>query len=347
MSECILAPLGLSTEPGLTELALTVSGEARGRVVSHDASALMRRAGLDLSELLTSPAETPPPPPQPSEHLAPPSADIEAPSSSQSPPLPTAGAAQGSASPFASARHQLGPCFLNMQRLRAAELPGVSMHGSARALAAFYNAVGSAQLLPADLVADLVAVGASAWDRQGGVTWAAGFQCGQCVGVSGRRFTVLGHGAPGGTLGLCGMRCADDQTPRAPLWSSPVLLSTRQSPAHLRVGCACQPRPPPETCAPTIGRPLPLLAVLIHPQAPARAEPPAVRAATQNVQRVLMGASPLLDRAPVPECGVSLAVTVSKLTPTRTATRKLVDTVLSEFGLRLVGSAPGLLQDGH
>ena len=219
MSECILAPLGLSTEPGLTELALTVGGEARGRVVSHDASALMRRAGLDLSELLTSPAETPPPPPQPSEHLAPPSADIEAPSSSQALPLPTAGAAQGSASPFASARHQLGPCFLNMQRLRAAELPGVSMHGSARALAAFYNAVGSAQLLPADLVADLVAVGASAWDRQGGVTWAAGFQCGQCVGVSGRRFTVLGHGAPGGTLGLCGMRCADDQTPRA---GSPV-----------------------------------------------------------------------------------------------------------------------------
>ena len=57
-------------------------------------------------------------------------------------------------------RRQLSPPFLNMQRLRSSELPAVSMHSSARALAAFYNGITCARLLPADLVAALPHIGA-------------------------------------------------------------------------------------------------------------------------------------------------------------------------------------------
>ena len=46
----------------------------------------------------------------------------------------------------------------------------------------------------------------------------------------------------------------------------------------------------------------------------------------------------------IPECGLSLAVTTSKLSPIRTATRRVVDALLSEFGVRVTRCA-GLLTD--
>ena len=139
----------------------------------------------------------------------------------------------------------LAPPFLNMAKLRYAQIPGASMHASARALATFYHGVSSARLLPAELVDGMVAHrevdgGGGGGGGGGGVRWVAGFQVGACVDSSGRRLSVLGHGAAGGTVGLC-----------------------------------------------------------------------------------------------VPEAGVVVAVTVSKLTPRGGATRRVVEAMLGEFGLRL------------
>ena len=81
--------------------------------------------------------------------------------------------------------------------------------------------------------------------------WAAGFMVGHCLDGSGRKIAVLGHGAPGGTVGLC-----------------------------------------------------------------------------------------------LPDAGLALASTVSKLSPSRTATRKGLDLLLSEHGLKLPpGGIAGLTVD--
>ena len=143
----------------------------------------------------------------------------------------------------------LGAHFLNMARLRRAVLPGVSMHGSARALCSFYDGVTTARLLPASLVDDLVAHGAATAGAKG-VRWAAGFQLGVCTDSSSRQLTALGHGAAGGTIGLC-----------------------------------------------------------------------------------------------MPEAELSVAVTVSKLSPNRLATRKLIEAMLGEYSLKLAPTTMGLLQD--
>ena len=169
-----------------------------------------------------------------------------------------AGAAQ-SAVAMGGVRRQLSPPFLNMQRLRSSELPAVSMHSSARALAAFYNGITCARLLPADLVAALPHIGAQqqldprSTHEDGGavavrrIRWAAGFQLGEARDGS-RSVAVLGHGAVGGTVGFC-----------------------------------------------------------------------------------------------VPQCGLAVAVTVSKLSAGRGAAARMVDAVLADFGLRLTHSA-GLVQ---
>ena len=144
-----------------------------------------------------------------------------------------------------------------MSRMRAAPLPSVSAFASARALATFYQGIGSAQLLPPELVDDLQRIDELSVRRSSpaaaaaeGVRYAAGFQLADCTDASGRTVGVIGHGAPGGTLGLC-----------------------------------------------------------------------------------------------VPGSGVALAVTVSKLSPGRVATCKIVEAVLGEFGLTL-GKSAGLLRDG-
>jgi len=194
----------------------------------------------------------------------------------------------GSMGGGSSSRQQLGPHFLNMRRLRAAALPGASMHGSARALATFYDGLlgaplppghgaqgagymaqgtGSelgAPLLPGPLVLTQLPrlATTTATSRPGAaaagagypaeaaepVRWAAGFQLGEAV-QAGRAVEILGHGAAGGTVGFC-----------------------------------------------------------------------------------------------IPASGLALSITVNKLSPARTATRRLVEVVLAEFGVRVTRGA-GLLQD--
>ena len=259
----ICAPLSIPTDPLSTEMTLHVppgTPSTMARVVMHDASAMMRRSGLDLAEVLASP-----------QGASPVGADSEEAPSSEGIAAAGAGDADGLENGveggtaehgdggggggtvglrgmLGGAKQMLSPPFLNMEKLRTATLPGISMHVSARALATFYHGVGSAQLLPADLVDNLVAQGNTTVNHTG-VQWAAGFQLGSCLDSSGRRLTALGHGAGGGSVGLC-----------------------------------------------------------------------------------------------VPECGVALAVTVSKLSASRVATGKIVDAMLGEFGLRHLPCA-GLLKD--
>ena len=147
------------------------------------------------------------------------------------------------------AQQRLAPHFLNMCRLRQAILPGASMHASARALAAFYDAFGGGRvLLPLSAVTKLVSANSGGTNE---ARWVAGFMLGECIDGSGRKCTVLGHSAPGGTLGLC-----------------------------------------------------------------------------------------------IPAMDIALAITVSKLSPSRAATKRIVELTLGEYGIRVSQSnMPGLLSD--
>ena len=104
----------------------------------------------------------------------------------------------------------LNPATLNMATLRAACLPGASMHASAHGLASFYSSLASARpvLGPPLLPPALLARASSAADGR----WGLGLQRGTVVGNTGRRLTALGHAATGGSVGFCvptrGVACA-------------------------------------------------------------------------------------------------------------------------------------------
>ena len=278
----ICSPLGLPTDPSATELTLSVPPEAAPRVVTHDPSPLLKRSGLDLSEILSAPpkeeeeeeeeeedgkdrreeglgtggrtAGGADEPPQPSDQSHAERGETPSAATAVEDTVDATAPAPSFSSLLGGARQRLAPHFLNMRKLRQAHLPGVSMHASARALAAFYDAFGGGRtLLPPSVVTDVVALSSSQalGGGKGGVRWAAGFQVGECVDSNGRKCTVLGHSAPGGTIGLC-----------------------------------------------------------------------------------------------IPAVELALAVTVSKLSPRRLAPRKVIELVLSEYGLKLTPHAmPGLLSD--
>ena len=104
----------------------------------------------------------------------------------------------------------LNPATVNMATLRAACLPGASMHASAHGLASFYSSLASARpvLGPPLLPPALLARASSAADGR----WGLGLQRGTVVGNTGRRLTALGHAATGGSVGFCvptrGVACA-------------------------------------------------------------------------------------------------------------------------------------------
>jgi CubicO group peptidase (beta-lactamase class C family) len=104
----------------------------------------------------------------------------------------------------------LNPSTLNMATLRAACLPGASMHASAHGLASFYSSLASARpvLGPPLLPPALLARASSAAEGR----WGLGLQRGAVVGNTGRRLTALGHAATGGSVGFCvptrGVACA-------------------------------------------------------------------------------------------------------------------------------------------
>ena len=135
----ICARLGLPIGARTAELLMSLPEDAAatdGRVAFHDASPLLRRAGLDLNEMLTPSAES---------AAGAGTGDGETEGATQgsddgSTDANAAGAAQ-SVGAMGGVLGQLSPPFLNMQRLRSSELPAVSMHSSARAPAAFYNGI--------------------------------------------------------------------------------------------------------------------------------------------------------------------------------------------------------------
>ena len=229
----ICARLGLPLEEAAAELLLslppnsaTAAAACEARVVTHDASNLLKRSGLDLSEVLTSSA------PAEEEDAAeddPSLADEEAQKRDGGGDGSGGGdSGGGGGGMMGGPQASLAPHFLNMRRLRCATLPGVSLHGSARALATFYDGVGSAKLLPAEVVAELPRLSAAAAAvlrpaamrapvespravpsppaAPSGVRWAAGFQLGEVAatedGAGAPGQPVLGHGAVGGTVGL-------------------------------------------------------------------------------------------------------------------------------------------------
>ena len=211
----INAPLSIPSHPNTTELTLSLppgTPANAARVAMHDASMLMRRSGLDLAEVLTNP------PAEAEEEAEEEGAGAEAAAADEEQQMSNNGdiaanggdgsnggatsAASSDSMAMGSARQMLSPPFLNMVKLRTAPLPGVSAHGSARGLATFYAGIANGKLLPPALVDELVAHGPPS-RHMSGVRWAAGFQLGDAKDSSGRSLTVLGHGAPGGTLGLC------------------------------------------------------------------------------------------------------------------------------------------------
>ena len=103
----------------------------------------------------------------------------------------------------------LNPATLNMATLRAACLPGASMHASAHGLGSFYAALASARpvLGPPLLPPALLARASAATEGH----WGLGLQRG-AVGGGSRRLTALGHAATGGSVGFCvparGVACA-------------------------------------------------------------------------------------------------------------------------------------------
>ena len=130
---------------------------------------------------------------------------------------------------FQGAQQLQSPATLNAAQLRAACVPGVSAHGSARALSRFYAALAGGGAQPAGggepaatAAAATAALAASssglrlshaalaraAQPASSGVlnsapaTWGLSFQLGRVVDASGRSLALVGHLGLGGVAGL-------------------------------------------------------------------------------------------------------------------------------------------------
>ena len=121
---------------------------------------------------------------------------------------------------FQGAQQLQSPATLNAAQLRAACVPGVSAHGSARALARFYAALaggdepaGGAEpaaaastaglRLPQAVVAHAARPASSGTLNSAPATWGlGGFQLGRVVDTSGRSLPLVGHLGLGGVVGL-------------------------------------------------------------------------------------------------------------------------------------------------
>ena len=115
---------------------------------------------------------------------------------------------------FQGAQQLQNPATLNAAQLRAACVPGVSAHGSARALARFYAALaggaedsGAAPLtaslrLPQAALAHAARPSSSGMLNSAPATWGLGLQLGHVVDAAGRTLPLVGHLGLGGVVGL-------------------------------------------------------------------------------------------------------------------------------------------------
>ena len=115
----LLAPLGLADS-----MYLGLPHAEAHRCVTHSVSAMLREAGLELTDAFSS---------------------AGARGGTHGEGGGDGGGAVASLEGLGQMQQLLNPATLNMATLRAACLPGASMHASAHGLASFYAALASAQ----------------------------------------------------------------------------------------------------------------------------------------------------------------------------------------------------------
>ena len=190
---------------------------------------------------------------------------------------------------FQGARQLMSPSTLHMRRMMAEVLPGISAHGSAHALAQFYAALGAGKIIPPSLLsqAQLLAV-SGVGPANEAVRFGLGFQLGTCTDVGPL------HGLQQGPLQRVNMGLVNDAVGLVNEAASAVRGGVRGLGHGLGLGGEGNSR---------------LHAVLGH-------------AAVGGTLAFC-----------VPERRVAMAVTVSRLSGARVATRKLLDLLMGEVGL--------------
>jgi len=196
------------------ELRFSLTEEmCRERAVRHSVSAMMREMGIELSDMLNSPNGGAPPAAAKGSSRAPTAEKLPSRQQSDDTELFEKSAGEGVQwERFQGSQHLQSPPALNSRQLRTACIPGVSAHGSARGLAAFYAAFagggsGPSLQLPRELLAQVAMPRTSGELNGGAATWGLGVQLGEVVDQGGRKHVLLGHLGLGGSVGLCVPEC--------------------------------------------------------------------------------------------------------------------------------------------
>jgi len=212
-------PLGLSSELRLT----LTEAMSSSRAARHTTSAMLREMGVELSDMLSAAANAGGATAT-AAAAAKPSARAEPAKNGSSSKLAAADADVADVyvessqeegldwERFQGAQQLQNPATLNSAQLREACVPGVSAHGSARALASLYAALTSpnglrALRLPSGLLESAAQPASSGTLNGEPVSWGLGLQLGFATGGSGgRTYTVVGHLGLG-TVGLAVPEC--------------------------------------------------------------------------------------------------------------------------------------------
>jgi len=238
LEQRVTSPLGIQDE-----LRLSLTPRMRERAARFTTSPMMRELGLEISDMISGDhARSDKSAPPPAAAAAAPDAAATAAStaapkatakalravvgSDDAPDVYEQSAADGAQwERFQGAQQLQSPATLNAAQLRAACVPGVSAHGSARALSRFYASLAAGGAQPAGGGEPAAAAAAAAAAASGlrlphaalaraarpassGVlnsapaTWGLGFQLGRVVDASGRSLPLVGHLGLGGVAGL-------------------------------------------------------------------------------------------------------------------------------------------------
>jgi len=219
LEQCVTAPLGIAGE-----LRVSLTPEmSRQLAARFTTSQMMRELGLEISDMMGAAASEPPPATAVQEAAGdagtPKAKALRAAGSDDEPDVYEQSAGDGTQwERFQGAQQLQNPATLNASQLRTACVPGVSAHGSARALARFYAALvaGSAEStggaepatatglrLPHSLVAHVAQPASSGTLNSAPATWGlGGLQLGHVVDTAGRTLPLVGHLGLGGVIGL-------------------------------------------------------------------------------------------------------------------------------------------------
>ena len=239
LEQRVTSPLGIQDE-----LRLSLTPRMSERAARFTTSPMMRELGLEISDMISGDhARSDKSAPPPAAAAAAPDAAATAAStaapkatakavravvgSDNAPDVYEQSAADGAQwERFQGAQQLQSPATLNAAQLRAACVPGVSAHGSARALSRFYASLAAGGAQPAGGGEPAAAAAAAAASASSGLrlphaalaraarpassgmlnsapaTWGLGFQLGRVVDASGRSLPLVGHLGLGGVAGL-------------------------------------------------------------------------------------------------------------------------------------------------